>query len=137
MSQETLAKAVGVKQSSISDLETGATKEISGGTLIDICETLKIRPEWLFKNTGSMEPRPSELLTDDEVELINDYRAATGRWKVAIRHMAKLRGDAHQDEAADTMNYVLAKIATEPVPDARLGNKWTAPGRPKPDKDAP
>lgn len=58
----------------------------------------------------------SFYLTDDERELVELYRAATGRWKVAIRHMAALRGDTRQDEAADSMNYVLAKIAADPAP---------------------
>lgn len=129
MSQGTLAKGAGITQPSVSELESGETKEITGPTLIAICQVLSVRPEWLVKATGPMEPHPAEGLTEDELELLSLYRAATGRWKVAIKHMAKLRGDNRQDEAADTMNYVLAKIAADPVGDERLGTNWTRPDK--------
>lgn len=69
-----------------------------------------------------------ESVTRDERELLVRYRNATGRWKVAIRHMAALRGDAAQDEAADTMNYTLAKIAAEPAKDERVAEAYGVPG---------
>lgn len=77
----------------------------------------------------------SFYLTDDERELLELYRRASGRWKVAIKHMAKLRGDAAQDEASESLMVVLAKISAEPVPDGRVEDAYgLPPGRSRPVK---
>lgn len=132
VSQADLAKGAGVKQPSISELESGETKEIGGGTLIAVCAHLKVRPEWLVTGRGAMDVNPFGELAEDERDLIERYRGATGRWKIAIRHMAALRGDAKQDEAADSMNFVLAKIAAEPIQAEDMKGNWTRPDKPKP-----
>ena len=46
LTQQKLAERSGVKQSSISELETGIN-EISGETLIGVSRTLRVRPAWL------------------------------------------------------------------------------------------
>lgn len=69
----------------------------------------------------------ADYLTDDERELLDLYRAATGRWRLAIKHMAALRGDHVQDEAAESMNAVFAKIAAEPVDDGRVAAAYGLP----------
>lgn len=131
LTQIQLAQTTGLKQPSISELETGETKEISGPTLIAISDALKVRPEWLVTGKLPIEYGEAERLTDDERELLAHYRAAAPRWRVSIRYMAQLRGDMQQDEAAESMNTVLAKIAAQPVADYRLGDKWTRPDRKK------
>lgn len=130
MSQIDLAKAAGIKQPSVSELESGETKEISGPTLISISGALKVRPEWLVNGKGPMDDALGTL-ADDERELLQNYRAALPRWKVSIRYMALLRGDAEQDVAAESMNVVLAKITAQPVPDYKLGENWTRPDKKK------
>lgn len=129
MTQSQLAQAAGVKQPSISELETGETKEISGPTLIAISDALKVRPEWLVSGKPPIEYGEAEALSTDERELLASYRAASPRWRVSIRYMATLRGDVQQDEAAESMNTVLAKIAAQPVADYRLGDNWTRPDK--------
>jgi transcriptional regulator with XRE-family HTH domain len=137
MSQGTLAKAAGIKQPSISELESGETKVISGDTLIAIAQALHVRPEWIVNGRGQMEADPLAALEPDERELLEKYRAAAPRWKISIRYMAALRGDVQQDEAAESMNVVLAKVAANPVPDHRLGTNWTRPDSPSLHQDTP
>lgn len=131
MTQPALAAAAGIKQPSLSELETGETKEISGPVLIALSKALRVRPEWLVTGDLPIEPTASSL-TNDERELVELYRGATNRWKLAIKYMARLRADAHQDLAAESMNVVFAKIAAEPVPDYKLGDRWTRPDRKPP-----
>lgn len=130
-SQIAAAKAAGIKQPSLSEIETGATKVLAADTLIRLCAFLKVRPEWAVTGKGARDESIVDSLNEDEIQLLVDYRAASGRWRVAIRHMAKLKGDRAQDEAADTMNFVLAKIATEPVPDSKLNQNWINPNKRK------
>jgi len=129
LTQQQLAASSGVKQPSISELETGETKEISGPTLISISQALRVRPEWLVEGKLPIEYGEADALAPDERELLASYRAALPRWKISIRYMAALKGDVEQDEAAESMNTVLAKIAAQPVGDYRLGDKWTRPDK--------
>lgn len=122
---------VGIKQPSLSELETGETKEISGPVLMALSKALRVRAEWLVTGELPIEPEAT-VLTSDERELLERYRGATNRWKLAIKYMAGLRADAHQDLAAESMNVVFAKIAAEPVPDYKLGDKWTRPDKKPP-----
>lgn len=55
LTQEQLARDAGVTQPSISELETGETKEISGPVLISISRALKINPIWLMTGEGQEE----------------------------------------------------------------------------------
>ena len=56
LTQQRLAEKSGVKQSSISELETGESTSISGDTLIGVCAALRIRPAWLVRGGAPMEP---------------------------------------------------------------------------------
>lgn len=137
MTQPQLATATGLKQSSLSELETGETKEISGPALIAISKALRVRPEWIVTGDEPMETDPAAALSSDERDMLELYRGASNRWKVAIKYMASLRADAHQDLAAESMNVVFARIAAEPVPDYRLGDRWTRPDKKKPPPEEP
>lgn len=59
-----------IGQSSISDIETGATKEISGPNLVWLAAALNVRPEWIITGDEPMEPE----LSADELRLIRAYR---------------------------------------------------------------
>lgn len=105
---------------------------IPSAELPAVAAALGISVEQYLKETGQTTPQVARqvtgsYLTDDERELLDLYRAATGRWKIAIKHMAKLRGDAVQDEAAESMTVILAKIAAEPVADARVEAAYGLP----------
>jgi transcriptional regulator with XRE-family HTH domain len=129
--QAAAATKAGIRQASLSELETGETKEISGPTLIALAKAYNVRPEWIMLNEEPVAPDPAYALRSDERELIAFYRQATERWKTAIKYIAQLRGDHAQELAAESMNVVLAKIAAEPVADYRLGDKWTRPDKGK------
>lgn len=128
LNQEDLAKAASIKQPSLSELETGETKEISGPVLVSLSKALRVRPEWLMTGEDPIEPSAAAA-NSDEGELLELYRAASPRWRLAIKYMARLRGDRDQDLAAESMNVVFAKIAADPVPNSKLGDKWTRPDK--------
>lgn len=130
LTQPQLASAAGIKQPSLSELETGETKEISGPVLIALARALRVRPEWLVTGEEPIESGPATLRSDER-ELLDLYAAASPKWRVAIKYMAKLRGDEQQDLASESMNIVFAKIAATPVSDDRLGDNWTRPDKPK------
>lgn len=64
----------------------------------------------------------------EEQQLLDSYRRASRRWQLTLRLLAKLPSDDHE-EAAESMNIVLAKIAADAVPDSRLGSNWTRPDK--------
>jgi transcriptional regulator with XRE-family HTH domain len=66
ISQEKLAKAIGVKQAAISQLETGESKSFRGTTLVSIAQTLKVSPDWLATGKGPMDGHHEPLPADAE-----------------------------------------------------------------------
>jgi transcriptional regulator with XRE-family HTH domain len=64
-SQTQLAKAIGLRQSSISEIESGETRMIEGSTLVDACAILNVRPEWIIYGRGAMtsDPLPPSAAT--------------------------------------------------------------------------
>lgn len=66
VTQPELAKKVGVTKSSVSQWETGLTKNMDSGNLLGICRSLKIRPEWLQYGKGEMDT--NEISSRSNVE---------------------------------------------------------------------
>ena len=63
MSQEQLAKAIGVTQSAVGQCERGETKEMTPSNLLRAANILDVNPIWLISGKGGMLDRnPS---TDD------------------------------------------------------------------------
>lgn len=58
LNQTQLGKMIGISQSSISDLESGETKEPMATTLIALCAALRVRQPWLTREEGEMEEGP-------------------------------------------------------------------------------
>ena len=73
LTQVKLAELSGVKQASISDLETGESKSFRGVTLVAIAKALNVRPEWLSHGRGSME-RKDVPLSDDAVAVAQAWQ---------------------------------------------------------------
>jgi transcriptional regulator with XRE-family HTH domain len=63
MTQVELAKAVGVDQSAISQIERGNSKGASAENLLKIAAILKTNPHWLLTGKGGMEI--SQYVPDD------------------------------------------------------------------------
>lgn len=117
LNQTALAGTVKIAQSSLSDLETGATKEVSGPVLIALAAALRIRPEWLMLNRGSMELTPAELeLKPDEVNLIHKYRSASPTWRTVVQRLAEVPTD-QQDWLAEEL---LANVFQPAVPNGKV-----------------
>lgn len=128
LNQEQLAKAAGIKQPSLSELESGATKEISGPVLIAISGTLHVRPEWVVTGAEPIEADPAHALSDEELELLKLYRNASGMWKLAIKYVANMKLEEQREKAT---TYLLSMVTATPVPDSRLGDNWTRPDKRK------
>ena len=66
LSQYDLAKAAGVKQASVSNLETGSSRSFKGTTLVSFAHILDVSSDWLATGKGSMmqvdTPLPPEAL---------------------------------------------------------------------------
>lgn len=72
LSQEQLAKAVGIKQGSLTQLETGKSKSPKSSTLTKLARLFEIDPEWLMTGKGTQQPVAS--LEPEEAELITFFR---------------------------------------------------------------
>jgi transcriptional regulator with XRE-family HTH domain len=127
MTQPQLAAAAKIKQPSLSELETGETKEISGPVLISLSKALRVRPEWVMTGDEPIEP-VTEVLSADERELLANYRGASSRWKISVRYMAGLRQDNDQEQVAEGVNMLLARIlGSKPYPVEKMGPGWRRP----------
>lgn len=122
------ARQYGISQQRITNWRK---RGLPAAELPAICAALGVSVEQYLKEAGQvphvLRQQTAEYLLDDERELLQAYRSSTGRWKVVIMNMARLRGNANQDEAADTMNYVLTKIFAMPVTDARVEETYGFP----------
>lgn len=67
MPQLTLAKAIGIKQPSLSQLERGKSKSPAASTLLRIAAVLEANPEWIMHGRG----HPFEI---DAVESDSEMR---------------------------------------------------------------
>lgn len=126
-SQLALAKATGLKQPSISELESGETKEISGPTLIAVCAALRIRPEWLVTGKGSMEPgsevAPGLVFRVDEAQAVRNLRDALPKWRRYVLSLAMITDRQRQGLFLDMLS--------EHVPDEKVAAAYGVPGRKK------
>ena len=61
LTQQVLAKSSGVKQATISELETGESKSPVGTNLIKLAQSLQVSPEWLATGKGSMEQQTEQI----------------------------------------------------------------------------
>ena len=107
MKQKDLAKAVGIAAPSLSELETGQSKEPSGPVLAALCRTLHTNSEWLLTGTG--DPGAYATLGGDEAELQAIWSELPPPGRVALLSAARGLRDA----------YVPAPSATNPFPKSR------------------
>lgn len=115
LTQKDLAQLSGVKQSTISEVETGESKSPSGTNLVHLAHALRIRPEWLVTGkepmiaggVSNVIPLEAELLAINWLKLAPEVRS-----KVAdmIEEMVK-------NSRADS----------EAVPDSRIENTYGKP----------
>jgi transcriptional regulator with XRE-family HTH domain len=120
LSQYDLAKSAGVKQASVSNLETGSSRSFKGTTLVSFAQILDVSPDWLASGKGQMThvdtPLPPEALRHarEWLKLAPEVRV---RVADMVREMVKT-------SSADQI----------PVPDEKVEAAYGSPGRKKPQK---
>lgn len=72
MTQAALAKAAGMAQPSLSNIEGGQTKALRGPTLLKLASALQVAPEWLMSDDSKSEVQRSSY--HEEEHAVNLYR---------------------------------------------------------------
>lgn len=70
LTQVDLAVAAGVKQNTLSDIETGKTAEMEGSTLAGLCRELRLTPEYLVFGHGEAEDTDLAMIESEMVAII-------------------------------------------------------------------
>ena len=101
LTQVKLASKAGVKQASISEIETGQTKTLRGTTLLNIAEVLGVNPEWLAHGRGQMDAHESPLPAD-AIALARQWLKLTPEVRRSVAEMISqmVKGSAAEQEAA-------------------------------------
>ena len=127
MSQVSLAKAAGIKQPSLSELESGETKEISGPTLISLSSALRVRPEWLVTGKEPIEPgvlvAPGLEFNVLEAQAVKNLRAALPEWRRYVMSLASTTDHTRQRLFLDMLS--------DHVPDEKVATAYGKPGEKK------
>lgn len=88
MSQEDVAKAVGMKQPSYRQIESGETKKSK--FIFDIAKALKVNPDWLINGVGEMVASTERHTTSSVAENNEDYVVIGGKSDYPLVHVAYL-----------------------------------------------
>lgn len=91
LTQEQVAKAIGIKQGAYTQLETGKTNP-SSSSLMGLARLYEVDPEWLMTGKGTQHPVTS--MTPEEAEFLLLFRAisAEGR-QYALTRLRSLHGE--------------------------------------------
>lgn len=143
VTQLQLAIGAGIKQASLSELETGETKEISGPTLISLAKELRVRAEWLM--TGELpievanrieQPQAVYNFSSEALEIAQTYDTLPQDCRQHLRNQAALlkrvqtsdgdreRAEQHDGEFRDGMVFPSTDniaVATKVVPFRFIG----------------
>lgn len=94
LSQTRLAKAVGVTQGALSQIELGTVHSVKAETLVRLAGKLAANPQWI--QTGQGSPIANELNSVEESEVLAVYRALTtphrGAWLATGRALLEAQG---------------------------------------------
>jgi transcriptional regulator with XRE-family HTH domain len=115
LTQQALAKASGVKQASISEVETGESKSPVGTNLVKLALSLHVSPEWLASGKGPMQAHDSPL-SPEAVNVARDWE------KLAPEIRVKLADMIHQLA-------VTAESFGPPVEDEKVAAAYGKPGQ--------
>lgn len=138
LSQSNVAALAKQKASKIDQTTVGRIAKATMPTTVDTLDPLAVAlgyEPWQLLVPDFDPANPPKLgaegLTNDERELLDKYRGATGRWKISVRYMAGLRTDTEQEEVAEGVNVLLAKILGEKAyPVEKMSEAgWTRPDR--------
>ena len=117
LTQVKLAQIAGLKQASVSDLETGQSKSFKGNTLVSLARALNVSPEWLSHGKGSMERR--------DVPLSDEAVAVAAAWQRLTPELRKTTSEMIHKMVEQTDKY------GPPASDQRVEEAYGKPGRTK------
>ncbi len=86
LSQVEFAKAAGLTQSAISDIERGKARNVTKSNMIAICSKFNVNEEWLRDGIGDIFVAPP----DDAIDQIAVDYHLNQEAKLMIRHFVKL-----------------------------------------------
>lgn len=118
LSQYDLAKAAGVKQASISQLETGESKSFRGTTLLSFAQILDVSSNWLATGKGQMMAVETQL----PPEAMKHARQWMKLAPEVRRRVADMVDEMVKNSAEDQ----------DPASDDRVEETYGRPGRGKP-----
>jgi transcriptional regulator with XRE-family HTH domain len=114
LTQVELAKASGVKQATISELETGESRSPWGTNLVALAQSLKVSSDWLASGKGSMDAQATPLPPEAD--------------KVA-RNWMRLAPEVRKSVATMIQEMVKTSSAEkDPTPDERVEQAYGKPG---------
>lgn len=87
MTQAQVGAAIGIRQTSVKDIELGSSKSPSALTLVRMAKLFEVDPEWLL--TGRGHRNPVATFTTEEVELLLLYRDLTPEGRAYLLGRAK------------------------------------------------
>lgn len=96
LTQAELAKLAKIKQASLSELETGETKNPRGDTLVRVAKALQVDPDWVITGAGS----PTRAVQPDEDE----------------HELLQIWGDLSHPNRGALMAAARALLAAQPTP---------------------
>lgn len=114
LTQMALAKSSGVKQATISELETGESRSPWGTNLVALAQSLKVSPEWLASGKGPMDGKADPLPQDAERVARNWMRLAPE----VRRSVATMISEMVKTSAAEKNH----------TPDERVAEAYGKPG---------
>ncbi|MBA2689638.1 MAG: helix-turn-helix transcriptional regulator [Burkholderiales bacterium] len=98
LSQVELANLAGVKQSSISELERGESKQPNAANLLKISRLLGVSPDWLIHGKGRKYAARGEALSDDVLAFADKLATHNlGDRKLIVRLAERLVAMAHEE----------------------------------------
>lgn len=82
LSQEELARQAGITQPSLSEIETGETKNLRGQTLLGIARALRLNTWWIL--TGNGQKFADKALSDQESALLGVFESLSDANRSAV-----------------------------------------------------
>jgi transcriptional regulator with XRE-family HTH domain len=110
MKQKDLARAIGIAAPSLSELETGKSKEPSGPVLAALCRVLQTNQDWLL--TGKGTPGAYAALDGDQSELTAIWAALPDAGKAALIATARGLRDAYVSDPSPHNPYPKRRVPT-------------------------
>lgn len=101
LSQVELAKAAGVGQSSVSEVETGESRSPRGTNLVELARILRVSPHWLATGKGQMDAM-DEPLSTDAIKVAKDWMRLAPEVQRTVAAMIRemVRTSAAEQQAA-------------------------------------